>query len=215
MGRREVGIFRRQLPGDAQVRGLVRIARQQAVELQEAPLGIDAFGGKQLLEIRLRFVDALGGDQERRDDLQGGGRLRFDLLPGLRRLERELGQLALVGDFDGTTGDARITSAAGKLEVGLRGERVIASLLRDLAEEQLIERRLVQVLRILGLGERCCRQRERGGDHGYRGDKTAHQHLASTDVRYIWCPAQATAACPNFRKSKSPAAASCRTSPAA
>ena len=49
---------------------------------------------------------------------------------------------------------ARITGPARKLEVGLRSKRVIASMLGDLAEEQLIERRLVQILRILGLGER-------------------------------------------------------------
>ena len=56
---------------------------EQAVQLQEAVLEVDALGGEQLLEVGLGLVDALRADQQRRGDLQRLRRGRLDVVPGL------------------------------------------------------------------------------------------------------------------------------------
>ena len=133
--------------------------------------------------------------------------MRLDLLTRLRRFERDIRQLALIGDFDRTPRDARVTRLAGELQVRLRRERVVAPLQSDLAQEELVERRLVQALgivgpdrfRAIGLSARDASQCECQRSE-YKGEKPTDEHLDSTDLRYIWCPAQATPACLNSRK---------------
>ena len=180
---------RGELAHHAQIRRLVRITGEQAVELEETALEIDALGGQQFLEIRLGLIDALRRDQERRHDLQRRGRFGLDLLPSPRRLERELGQLRLIGDLHRAARNARVAGAPGELQVSLGGKGVIAPLQGDLAEQELVERRLVQLL-CIGLGKRGAGNGECGSN--CQGEKQADQHRVSTDVRYIWCPAQAT-----------------------
>ena len=81
--------------------------------------------------------------------------------------------------------DARIARAFRKLQVSFSCEGDLAALQGDLAKQKVIQRRLVQLfgcgLRVRGT--RC--QREHSG-------KNIFWHLASTHLRYIWCPAQAT-----------------------
>ena len=169
----------------AQVRALVGIAGEQPIDLQVAALLIHAFGIEELRQVGLRLVDLARRYEERRDDAQCRGRLRLDFVPGLRRVEREVVQPALVRHLHRAARDARVARTSGEVEVGLRGERVIASLLRDLAEQHVVE--LGVVIRG-GLSERGGMQAER--DNG-KGEKQATKHGDPTDLRYIWCCAQA------------------------
>ena len=150
---RELRMARGELAHHAQVCRLVRTAGEQAIQLQESALQIHTLARQQLLEVGFGLIDPLRRDEQRGDHLQRRRRLRLDLLPGLCRLQRELGQLALIRHLDRPPRHARVSGAARELEIGLCGQRVIAALHSDFAEQQLVERRLVQLLGI-GLGER-------------------------------------------------------------
>ena len=144
--------------------------------------------------MRQCFLGALVRHQQRRQNLQRLGRGRIELLPGARRLERELGHPRLVRDLDRAARNARIAGAPGEVEESLRCERQVAALQGNLAEQELVEHRLVEValgrLRdVFGLRDRgaaCDRQARRGDDQPNRSF-----HLDSTHLRYVWCPAQA------------------------
>src|SRR3989449_2029674 len=78
-----------------------------------------------------------------------------------------------------------------KLQVSFRREGDVAALQGDLAQQEVVQRRLVQ---LLGRGLRGCgtrRERQHSG-------KNIFWHLASTHLRYIWCPAQACRSMPEL-----------------
>src|SRR5207244_8411284 len=87
--------------------------------------------------------------------------------------------------------DARIARALRQVEESLRGEPGIVALQRDLAEQQVVERRFVEVG---GGGLRAERQghaeRQTGGQENCGNELGGIDHLTTTHLRYIWCPAQ-------------------------
>src|SRR5437879_6101505 len=78
-----------------------------------------------------------------------------------------------------------------KLQVSFRREGDVAALQGDLAQQEVVQRRLVQLLG-RGLGG-CGTRRER-----QHSGKNIFWHLASTHLRYIWCPAQACRSMPEL-----------------
>ena len=108
------------------------------------------------------------------------GRAGLDRVPQARGLERDLGQARLARHFDRAARDARIARALGEIQIGLGGERQIAALQRDLAEQKVVERRLVEVR--IALGADVLRLR-RGRPAEQRKQR---RHDDFVDFRAIW-----------------------------
>jgi hypothetical protein len=158
----ELRIAISKLANDAQVRRLVGVAGEQAVELQESVLRRNAGRGKQALEEGFGFIHAARRHQHGRGHLQGLRRIGFEVEPGARRLQRKIRLVAAARHLDGAPRDARVARLFRELQVRLRREDVVAALLRDLAEQQLVERGFVELLELALILARGLRNRQSG-----------------------------------------------------
>ena len=157
----QLRVFGGQRPNHAQVGRLVGTAGEKAIHLHEGVLATYALGIEKLLEHRTGLVDPLRGHQRRGKHLEGVRR-RLELIPKTRGGKPGLGFLRLIGDLDGAAGDARIASSAREREVGFRGERQIAALHRNLADEEIVKRRLAEIFGGRDVAERREQRLRRG-----------------------------------------------------
>ena len=145
----DVGIGLGEVLHHAECRQPVGLLVERAVELQEDVGGALVIGhrvGDRLAQPRLEGVDvallrvvAERAAAGRGQDLRGARRRRVDVEP---ERCRGLGHVALAGaqrDLGGAPREVGVARFLGRLEEGARGQRRVAALQRDVAEQDAIE----------------------------------------------------------------------------
>ncbi len=117
--------------------GLVLVARQQRIQLEEVRADILAVGGEPLLEMRLGFGELRLVDQQRGNDLARLRRTGVGLQPDARGFQRRSGEARVPRHLGRALRDARVAGLARELEIGLHRDVRLPALHRDFRQHDL------------------------------------------------------------------------------